>query len=64
LQSSDPRTWVAAVQRLRPLDQATRRGELTLTGSKPNFVKAAGGAVNVSEATSTSHQPFHVASSS
>jgi hypothetical protein len=52
------------VQRLRPLDQATRRGELTLTGSKPNFVKAAGGAVNVSEATSTSHQPFHVASSS
>jgi hypothetical protein len=36
--------------------RSIRRGELTLTASKPNFIKATGDAMNVSEALSSSHQ--------
>jgi hypothetical protein len=36
--------------------RSIRRGELTLTASKPTFLKATGDAMNVSEALSSSHQ--------
>jgi len=41
--------------------RSIRQGELSLTTSKPTFIQAAGDAMNVSEALSSSHWRCHVA---
>jgi hypothetical protein len=41
--------------------RSIRRGELTLTASKPTFMQATGDAMNVSEALSSGHWRCHVA---